>query len=92
MEANPELQSIAVHQEVPKEEAVVEMIGAQKDRHLAIGRGRQQKTRTQGNGGSWKKLAAARGQLTSRTIHALRKGHGHQGPGKDNIVYGTPKG
>jgi N-acetylglutamate synthase-like GNAT family acetyltransferase len=38
MEANPgELQSVAVHQDVPREDVIVEMIGALKDRYLAVG-------------------------------------------------------
>jgi hypothetical protein len=57
-----EMKSIAEHQEVPKEVAAVETIGALKDqygdRHLAIGRRQQLKKRTQGNGGSQKKSAA----------------------------------
>jgi hypothetical protein len=64
MEANlGELQPFAEHQEDPKEEAAVEMIIVLKDRsedwHLAGGRRRQTKKRTQGNGGSRQKLAAA---------------------------------
>jgi hypothetical protein len=52
IEANPgELQSVVVHQEVPKGEATVEMIGALKDRpgdwHLAVGRCQQMKKWTQ---------------------------------------------
>jgi hypothetical protein len=47
MEANlGELQSISVHQEVPKEESAVEMIVVLKDRHVAVGRRRQTKKRT----------------------------------------------
>jgi hypothetical protein len=40
MEAYPgELQSVVVHQEVPKEEAVVETVGPLMDWHLAVGHG-----------------------------------------------------
>jgi hypothetical protein len=64
METNPEeMQSEAVHEEVLKEEAAVKSFGAMKKwhrhRHLAAGRYRKPKERTQGNGGSQKKLAAA---------------------------------
>jgi hypothetical protein len=57
MEVNPEeIKSVAEHQEVPKEELTVVMIGALKehygDRHLAIGRRRQLKKWNQGDGGA----------------------------------------
>jgi hypothetical protein len=45
---------------VPTEEAVVETIEALDGRHLAIRHRRQPKKWTQGDGGSWNKLAAAR--------------------------------
>jgi hypothetical protein len=61
------------------------------DRHLAVGRRRQLKKRTQGDGGSRKKLAAACRGMTCRAIPALRKGR-HQGPGRDNVARGAPKG
>jgi hypothetical protein len=93
MEANAgELQSVLVHQEVPKEKAAVETIGALEDQHLAIRRCQQLKKWTQGDGGSQKKLAATRRQMRCCAIPALHKGHGHQGPGKDDDVCGTPKG
>jgi hypothetical protein len=97
LEANPEeIESESEHQEVPKEEATVETIGALEDqygdRHLAVGCCRQLKKRTQGGGGSRQKLAAAQGQLTCCAIPAPHKGYGHQGPGKDDDVHGTPKG
>jgi hypothetical protein len=50
------------------------------DRHLAAGRGRQPRKRTQGNGESGKKLTAARRQMTRRVGTARRKGRGHKGP------------
>jgi hypothetical protein len=54
-----EVDSVVVHQEVPKEEVAMDTFGALKkrhgDRHLAVGRRR----RTQGNGGSREKLAVA---------------------------------
>jgi hypothetical protein len=55
MEANPEeLKSVAKQQEVHKEEATLE------ERHVAVGRRRQPKKRTLGDGGSRKKLTSAR--------------------------------
>jgi hypothetical protein len=64
MEANPEeMKSEAEHQQVPKAEAEVEIIGALKeqygDRHLAVKCRRQLRKQTQGDGGSQKKLTAA---------------------------------
>jgi hypothetical protein len=51
------------HQEVSKEKAAVYIIRAVKDRyrywHLAVGHSQQLKIQIQGDGGSWKKLAAA---------------------------------
>jgi hypothetical protein len=59
-----ETESKLEHQEVPKEETAVETARTLKkrhgDQHLAIGRRQQLKKRTQGDGGSQKKLAAAR--------------------------------
>jgi hypothetical protein len=60
--------------------------------HLATGCRRQMQKRTQGDGGPWKKLAAAHRGMAHHAIPALCKGHGHQGPGRDNIVRGAPKG
>jgi L-fucose isomerase-like protein len=69
---------------VPKKDAAVETFGALKDRygdrHLAVGSRQQLKKRTQGNGGSRKKLVARR-RMTSRAGTARHKGHGRQGPG-----------
>jgi hypothetical protein len=52
-----EMKSIAVHDEVPKEETAIETSGTQKkrhgDRHLAVSRRGRSKNRTQGHGGSW---------------------------------------
>jgi hypothetical protein len=54
--------AVAENQEVPNEEAEVEPVGALKGRHedlhLAVGRRRETKKRTQGNGGSRKKFPA----------------------------------
>jgi hypothetical protein len=44
-----------------------------RDRHLAVRRCFQPKKQTQGNGGSWKKLAATQGQLTHHDIPARFK-------------------
>jgi hypothetical protein len=82
LEANREgIESEAEH-EVRKDKAALETYGALKerygDRHLAVGR-RQLKKRTQGDGGSRKKLAVARKGMTRRAIPAPRKGHGGQG-------------
>jgi hypothetical protein len=91
-----EMESEAEHEEVLKEEAAVEAYGALKerygDRHLAVGRRQQLKKRSQGDGGSRKKLAAARRGMTRRAIPAPRMGHGRQGPGRDNVARGTLKG
>jgi hypothetical protein len=62
-----------------------------ENRHLAVGR-RQLKKLTQGDGGSWKKLAVASKGMTRRVIPVPRKGHGGQGPGRDIVARGTPKG
>jgi hypothetical protein len=56
------LESELEHEEVHKEEAVVKIVTAPKkpyrDQPLALKRHSQPKKRTQGNGGSQKKLAA----------------------------------
>jgi hypothetical protein len=87
MEANPEEQkSVAVHEEIPKEEAAGETFGALKkrheDRYLAVGRRRKPKKRTQGNGGSRKKSAATLSGMTCHAGVVWRKGHGRQGHGQ----------
>jgi hypothetical protein len=80
-----ELESIAVHEDIPKEEAIVKTVGALKkwhrDRHPAIRCHGQPKKRTQGNCGSRKKLAAACTWMTGRAILAWHKGPGHQRQG-----------
>jgi hypothetical protein len=86
----------AEHKEIPKEEAAVETFGTLKeqyeDQHLAVRRHSQPKKRTQGSGGSQKKLAAAYRGMTRHARMARRKGHGHEGQGKDSVVQGTRKG
>jgi hypothetical protein len=75
-------EAVAVHLEIPIEEAAVEIIGAVKprygDRHLVLGRCRQPKKRTQGNGGSPKKFAAARRRTTCHAVHRRRMGRSHK--------------
>jgi hypothetical protein len=61
-----EIESVAVHDDVPKEEAAVKIVRAPKeqygDQHLAIGHRRRLKKWTQGDGGSLKKLVAVQEQ------------------------------
>jgi hypothetical protein len=97
MEANAEeIKYVMEHQEVSTQKAVVEIIRALKERyrhrHLAVGHCQQPKKWTQGDGGSWKKLAAAHRQMTGCAIPARRKGHHHQEPGRDNVARGDPRG
>jgi hypothetical protein len=70
------------HQEVPKEEAVVETIRTLEDQygdwHLAIWRFQQPMKRTQGSGGSQKKWATHR-QMSGCDIPACHKACGHKG-------------
>jgi hypothetical protein len=97
LEANPEeIESEAVHEDVPKNEAAGNTVRALKERYadwyLAVWRSREPKKRSQDDGGSLKKLVAARRGMACIAIPAPRKGHGGQGPGKDNVVRGTRKG
>jgi hypothetical protein len=77
------MKSAAENQEVPNYEATVETIGALEDqyvdRNLAVGRRRQPKKRTQGDGGSRKKLTAAHRRITRRAVPARSKGRSHRG-------------
>jgi hypothetical protein len=63
-----EMKSVAVHEEVPKEEATVKPVRAVKKRHrvwhLAAGCHGKPKEQTQGNGGSQKKLATIHRGMT----------------------------
>jgi hypothetical protein len=86
-----------VHQEVPKEEAAVETIRAVEDWcgewHLALGHRWQLEKRTQGDGGSRKKLAATRRWMTHCAVTARRKAHSHkeetmEGPGMQKLSIG----
>jgi hypothetical protein len=67
-----------------EEETEVETIRTLLDRygvlHLAIGPHRQWKKRTQGDGGSWKKLADYCRRMTWRAIPSWCKGRGYKGP------------
>jgi hypothetical protein len=73
----------------------VEIIRALEDRYgdwcMAIRRQEQPKKWTQGDGGSWQKCVTIYGQVTCRTIPALCKGHGHQGPDGDSVARGAPE-
>jgi hypothetical protein len=97
MEANPEeMKSVAVHEKVPEEEAIVETFGGLKerygDRHLIVRRPGLPKKRNQASGGSRKKLATSCGRLTLCAILALCTGHCFQEQGKDKTVPRTRKG
>jgi hypothetical protein len=65
----PTSELVAVHDEVPKEEAAVKTVRALKKRygdwHLAVGHCRQLKKWTQGDGGSQKKVATTSGGMTA---------------------------
>jgi hypothetical protein len=88
-----EIQSAAVHEEVPREERTVRALKKRYgDKHLAVGYHQQLKKWTQGDGGSRKKLAATCRGMTRHAIPAPRKGHGCQGPGMDSVVRGVPEG
>jgi hypothetical protein len=91
-----EIDSELEHPEVLKEEASVKSSGALKkqyeDRHLEVGRRENRKERTQGNGVSRKKLAAARRWMTRLAGVAPRKGLCRQGQGQDTAVQRTQKG
>jgi hypothetical protein len=96
LEANPEgMESKAVH-EISKKEDTVQTVRALRkwygDWNLAIGGRGKLKKRTQGNGGSKKKLAAACRGMKHCAIPAWHKGHSGQEPGRDNVARGTPKG
>jgi hypothetical protein len=58
--ASMEKEPVAVHEEVPKEEAAVKTVRPLRKWHLDAGRRRQLKKRTHGDRGSRKKLTTAR--------------------------------
>jgi hypothetical protein len=92
LEANREKsEAVTEKQDAPKE-TIRALEDRHADRHLAVGRCRQKRKRAQGDGGSWKKLAAAHWRMTPRAVPAPRKGHGGHRPGKDIVVQETPKG
>jgi hypothetical protein len=101
-----EAESVAVHEEVPKEEAAVKTVRALKerygDRHLAVERRQQLKKWDQGDGASRKKMAAACRRMTRRSGTLRRKGCSHKEPtlekrqrkerARENVARGTSKG
>jgi hypothetical protein len=96
LEAIPEdIESESDHQEILKEEAAVKPFGALKKRHgdwnLSVGRRQKPKERSQDNGGSRNKLAAACKGTTCRAGVARNKGHSRQRQGQDDKVQGTSK-
>jgi hypothetical protein len=89
LEENPEeIKSESEHHEISKEEAALKTVRALKERyvdqHLAVGRRRHLKKRTQGSGESQKQLAAARRGMTRHAIPAVRKERGRKGPAVEN--------
>jgi hypothetical protein len=94
MEVNREKsEAIAVHQEVPDEEAAVDTIGTREDRygdrHLATGRRQQPKKWTQGDGGFRQKLGAARGRFTRRAVVVRDQASTmYKGPQKADVCEG----
>jgi hypothetical protein len=76
-EQNPEIKSIAVHEEVPKEYTAMNTIGGLRKRHwcrnLAAERRQKPMERTRIKCGSLKQLVAARRETTHRATVAWRK-------------------
>jgi hypothetical protein len=85
-----QFESVAEHWEALKEETAVVTFGALKKQygewHLAIGCRWELTKWTQGNGGSWKKLATTSRRKTHNAITAPCKGHSCQGQGRDNVA------
>jgi hypothetical protein len=80
-----DLEAAAEQQEVCNEEEEVGTVGALEDQYgvfLAVGGCQQAKIVTWADGGSWKKVSAARGWLTHRAVPAVQKGRIRRGPGK----------
>jgi hypothetical protein len=77
------IESVAEHQEVSKDETGVENYESTGNRYgdrcQDVRRRRQPKNRTNSDGGSRQKLAAARGLLTNLAIPALGTGRGNKG-------------
>jgi hypothetical protein len=90
-----EIESIAVQEEVPKEEAAVK---PQSTEEAVWGLTRSHRVLLMaeetdaGHWWPWKTLAAACKGMSRRAIPALHKGHGHQGPGRDSVTRGISKG
>jgi hypothetical protein len=81
LEANPERKkSVAVHEKVLKEEVALKK--QHGNWHLAIGPSEKLKEWTQGDGGSWKKLAVTCRRMTRHAIPTWREGHGYHGQGQ----------
>jgi hypothetical protein len=99
-----EIESVAMYEEVPKEEATVKTARALKERygnqHVALGHGLQLKKRAQGE--PRRKLATACRGVTCHARAACHKGRRHTGPTveqrhwknrtKDSVAVGTSKG
>jgi hypothetical protein len=77
LEESPEELQYEVEHEVPKEGATLEE--QYWGRHLAVRRCGLPRKQTHANGGSWKKLAAARRGMTQWAGVAWCKGCGHKG-------------
>jgi hypothetical protein len=104
VEANPYmLKSAAVHKEIPKEHGTVKPVGGLgkrcRSQNLVIGHYQEPKEWTQGNCGSWKKLAACR-MMTCHAGVAQHKGYHYEGPtvkqgrknpNRDKFARGTPE-
>jgi hypothetical protein len=98
MDTNPgEQKSVAVHEEIHKKEATVEISGTMKKGHrgrnLAAGHHGEPRERTRGNGGSGKKLAASCRGITCRVGGAQHKGNViRKNRTRDNVEEETQKG
>jgi hypothetical protein len=90
-----EMKSVAVHKEVPEEDAAVETGRPLKNRHrgkhLAAGCRRKPKEQTQSNGGCREKLAPTHRGMTCHAGVAQHKGYGCQGHRRDNVAPRTKK-
>jgi hypothetical protein len=91
-----EIQSVAEHEEVPEEKAVVKTIRTLKkwhgDWHLAIRHHQHLQKQTQGDSGSQTKLTATHRGLTCHAISAMCKELDRQEPSRDSVARGTLKG
>jgi hypothetical protein len=91
-----EMKSVAKNRAACNEEATVDTTETWEDQygdqHLAVGYCQQLRKWTKGGGGSQQKMAATHRGMICHASPALCKRHGHEGPGKDNVVQGTQKG